>query len=674
MKAAAVAAVVVGVSHAADSEGSPIGKVLQMISDLEAKVIGEGEAAQKVYDEFAEFCEDRSLELSNELKTAKANVEDLGATIEKCTADIETLTAKIDDLASTISKSDEELKKAADIRTGENAEFVKVEKDLEDTIDTIKRASGIIEKEMQKGGSFAQLSGVQNLASALDTLVKASAVRSADAARLTALLQSSSDSDDEDEETAAPAGASYENKSGGILETLDNLQSKAEDELSDARKAEGQAAQNFAMKKQALTSAINFATKDMEAAKKSSAATAEKKSVAEGDLTATKKDQMEDDSALSSLHHDCMSRASDFETEAKGRGEELKALATAKKIIKEATGAAASLLQTSMATEAQLSSIPAVKIVRKLAFAQQSKALAKLAKHMQSAIQYANEHGSSDPFAKVKEMVSSMITKLEDEASADSNQKAFCDKELAEANAKKEAATTELEKLTTKVDQNTAASTKLKSEVAELQKELAEVAKSQEEMNKIRAEEKALYDTTKPDVEKGLDGIKLALKTLRDYYSSGGDNAGAGGGIVSLLEVCESDFSKQLAEIVTAEESAVNEYTAETKENELVKAEKSKDVEYKTKEAASLDKANTEMQTDVGSVQSELDAVNEGLASLEKQCVGKVESYAEKTAKREKEIEGLKDALSSLSAEGAASSLLQSGRRVARIAKHLRGQ
>merc|ERR1719298_173577 len=217
-------------------------------------------------------------------------------------------------------------------------------------------------------------------------------------------------------------------------------------------------------------------------------------------------------------------------------------------------------------------------------------------------------------------MVEGMISKLEQEAEADATQKGFCDKELAEANAKKEEATTELEKLTTKVDQNTAASTKLKEEVKELQRQLAENAKAQSEMDKLRKEQKAIYDKNKDEVTKGLDGIKLALKVLRDYYSSGAGASGAGGGIISLLEVCESDFSKSLAEMVAAEESAVAEYTADTKENELAKVEKDKDVEYKTKEAASLDKANTELSADVGGVQEQLDAVNEGLSSLEKQC------------------------------------------------------
>ena len=48
-----------------------------LLSDkkLEAKIIKEGEGAQKVYDEFAEFCDDRSKDLGFEIKTGKKNKE-----------------------------------------------------------------------------------------------------------------------------------------------------------------------------------------------------------------------------------------------------------------------------------------------------------------------------------------------------------------------------------------------------------------------------------------------------------------------------------------------------------------------------------------------------------------------------------------------------------------------
>merc|ERR1719217_1972777 len=135
---------------------------------------------------------------------------------------------------------------------------------------------------------------------------------------------------------------------------------------------------------------------------------------------------------------------------------------------------------------------------------------------------------------------------------------------MSETKAKKDELNTEIKELSTKIDKMTAQSAKLKEEVAVLTKELAELEASQAEMDKVRADEKAAYDKNKPEMEQGLEGIKLALKVLRDYYAKedkGHEAAsGAGGGIIGMLEVIESDFSKGLAEMISIEEAAVAEY------------------------------------------------------------------------------------------------------------------
>merc|ERR1719183_3341574 len=88
------------------SQANPIEKIIEMISDLQAKVIGEGEDAQKTYDDYAEWCEDRSTQVGFEIKTGKAEINELKATIEAETSPIAALETKIEELSNSI-KTDE---------------------------------------------------------------------------------------------------------------------------------------------------------------------------------------------------------------------------------------------------------------------------------------------------------------------------------------------------------------------------------------------------------------------------------------------------------------------------------------------------------------------------------------------------------------------------------------
>merc|ERR1719450_1582728 len=148
-------------------------------------------------------------------------------------------------------------------------------------------------------------------------------------------------------------------------------------------------------------------------------------------------------------------------------------------------------------------------------------------------------------------------------------------------------------------------------------------------MTKMRNEEKATFIANEAETSKGLEGIKLALATLRDYYAKGADDhgksAGAAGGIVSLLEVCESDFTKSLAEMRATEEAAILDYESQTKQNAVTKMTKEKDLEYKTKESVELDKAASDMSSDRDGVQAELDAVLEYLGKINDRCIAKAE-------------------------------------------------
>merc|ERR1719221_180369 len=101
-------------------------------------------------------------------------------------------------------------------------------------------------------------------------MVQASVFSTADAERLTSLVQSSQRSEDGEEEVApgAPEAAVYKDHSAGIVGTLEDLLDKAQAQLDDAVKKETNSAYNFEMLKASLENEIKLAKKELDDAQK----------------------------------------------------------------------------------------------------------------------------------------------------------------------------------------------------------------------------------------------------------------------------------------------------------------------------------------------------------------------------------------------------------------------
>merc|ERR550537_617133 len=144
--------------------------------------------------------------------------------------------------------------------------------------------------------------------------------------------------------------------------------------------------------------------------------------------------------------------------------------------------------------------------------------------------------------------------------------------------------------------------------------------------------------------------------------------SGAGGSIIDILEVVESDFANNLATEETEEADAVALYEKTTQENKISNTMKSQDVVYKTKEFKSLDKSISELSGDKETTATEQAAVLEYYGNLKGRCIAKPETYEERKARRTAEIEGLKEALNILESETA---FMQHGHRFLHNAQHL---
>jgi len=645
-------------SGAGAARVTPINKVIELLSGLEAEIIKEGEASAKLKAEKDTWCKDTAVNLGFEIKTATDDVAELQAKIDKEAASISALTEKINELAGSIAKDDKDLQATSKVRAEELADFEAEEAELSEIISTLQRAIAVLERELAKapGAALVQVQDVVGVVGALEAMVKASVFSAADATKLTAFVQGARQSDDD---AGAPAAAVYESKAGGIVDVLEDLLDKAQTKLSDARGKETKAQQNFELLKQSLEDSIKYGQKDMEESKTAMAKAGEEKAAAEGELATTSKDLAEDQALLEETNKECSEYQEEYDAEVKSRAEELAAVKKAKEILTESTGGAAdvsyalpqtaSFLQVrSRSAKHDSESQAAVRFVRDMARRSKSPALAQLASHMASAVRLSAA-SNEDPFEKVKGLITELIAKLEKEASEDAEMKAYCDREMAESEEKKAEKSELVAKLTTKIEQMTSKSAALKDSVATLQKELAEIAESQAAMDKLRKEENALFVEQKKALGDGIVGVEGAIKVLKDYYAKE-DKAheakdGASTGIIGMLEVCLSDFTKNLAEITAAEDTAQSEYEVTTQDNKEATVSKTQAVEYETKEAAGLDKAVTENTAERATTQSELDAVLEYLEKLQGMCVAKPETYEMRAERRAAEIAGLKKAL-----------------------------
>merc|ERR1719487_2798658 len=169
------------------------------------------------------------------------------------------------------------------------------------------------------------------------------------------------------DQQGAPDPAAYKGQSGGIIDVMEDMLEKAEAQLAEARKKEMKTQFNYELLKQSLEDQIKNAGKNMDDAKKRMAAAEEEKATAEGDLAVVQKDLAEDIQYLADVHHDCMTKATDFEASMKSRDEELEALATGKKIIVEkvAGNTASSFLQLKSSTKMS-ETATSMQVVKKL--------------------------------------------------------------------------------------------------------------------------------------------------------------------------------------------------------------------------------------------------------------------------------------------------------------------
>jgi len=643
---------------------------VELLDECKAKVQKDLDAEAKAMEEYTTFCDDELKDKGYAIETAGRSIEDLTATVDSSTANIGELTDEIATLGTTIASKSSELAEATKVREAGAADFAAAEKELVKSIDELSRAATVL----KRGMSFVQTTrGRKKLnaaVAALKNIIEAEWVDVGSKRKLKSFLQAAAQAkEDEDDDLSftQPQAkmVAYESSSGGIVKTVEEMQGKAEDTLSDLRKKEMGDAQNFAMLEQGLKDEISHGEDKLSTATKSKAANEEAKETASGKLVETEKSKAADEEYAGTLKTECEAKASEWEARQKSAAEEMGAIEKAKTILVEGVTAFAQVSaktrrwnpddeDESDAVAEKRSKV--VTILKQLSQTHHSFAFAQLA-----------SMATSDPFVKIRGLIEDMIAKLLKEAEEEATQKAFCDAEMGKSKTSKDEKTMTLDKLQSRIDGASSTIAENTESIKTLEAEVAEIDKAQAEATAIRTTEHEDYLVASKDFKDSAEAVAKAIEVLKNFYEGsfiqlsattqmkskqpelGGAKSDIASTIISVLEMSEEDFTTLLAETEATEDEAAKAYEALTKENKMSKVTKETEAKGKASEVKSLTVQLGHSKEDHASVSAELDAVLAYIDKLKPQCEEKAMSYEEKKAKREAEIAGLKEALEILS-------------------------
>merc|ERR1719515_210421 len=531
--------------------------------------------------------------------------------------------------------------------------FTKVESELVETVEELSGAQKPIKKSMAfiqaRGGKISSQDRemLNAVVEGLGQIVQASFVTQSQKDHIAALLQSRADAEEDAE------FGSHTMSVDAIMETLGEMEDKAEDSLTEARKKETEGQSSHALLKQGLENEISNTKKEMSESTQKSAASSQELAQAEKDLAVEKKGLSEDTTYLRELKRDCQTRASEFEVEAKDNQAELTALGKAKAILQKKFAASFVQMGTKVTVKARDDADGADE-----AKARALRSIEQLGRRLHSTALVALAYrAAEDPFGKIRGMIEDMIAKLLQEAAEEATQKAFCDKEIGESSASKDDKQGKLEKVNARLEKAESSMATLTEDSSKLSKEVAENDKAMADATAVRQTEKATFMAVEKDLSESQEACAAAIEVLREYYEGASllqvkagskevaNAEGDGSGILGMLEVAESDFATGLAEARTVEQQSASEYDKMMQDGKMLKTTKEMEIKGKQSEVKSLATTITDLGSDKEGLTGELDAILAYLDKLKPQCETKVPSYEERKAAREQEIEGLKNAL-----------------------------
>jgi cell division septum initiation protein DivIVA len=649
----------IALAAAVHQEVTPVQKVIQLLQGMAEKGKKEKHEEQVQFAAYKQFCDDTTTEKQRAIKEANAKMEQLSAAIQKAEADAATLSKEIAGLDEDISVWEGDKKASTEVREMENADYMATHKDYSESVDALERAVAVLKKQAYDR-TQAELMQVNSLKLVPEHAKKV----------ISAFLSQGDELGADPMSVSAPQANAYEFQSQGVVDMLEKLHDKFEDERTDLEKEESNARHAYEMLIQDLTAQIETATEDREAKAQQKASKLQKAAEDKGELADTTATRDSDQVYLDDLVAECSQKSSDFESRQQLRTDELAAIDKAIEILSSGAVSGAADKHLPALVQKDVSFLQISASARNPTQARVAEFLRQKGSSINSRVLSALAvRVAEDPFVKVKKMIKDLIVRLMEEANEEAEHKGWCDTELSTNEQTRKEKTAAVETLHAEIDELSASIAKLTQEITDLTAEIAEIDAAVAEATELREKEKAENTVTISDAQEAQTAVSQAVTVLKEFYEKAGEATALiqekpeifdepytgmqseNGGVLGMLEVIASDFARLETDTKAAEAEAQNAFDKFSSESAVNRAQNAKDVEHKTTKKINQESALTAKKADLEGTQKELDAALAYYDKLKPSCVDAGVSYEDRVARRKEEIESLQEALRILNGE-----------------------
>lgn len=612
------------------------------------------------HTKFMQFCSGTIETKTNDIDELNAQITEHQAVGEKAAADALSFEESADQEASKAATGKSELKEITATREEEAKAYADVKADLEVAITQTEQAHEVLRNAHDAKhytepaeAALVQISKISN------KLRYLSLMNTQTLSKLTTYLNKAKQ---------APTGdqVAYESGMGGgfgpVLQLLEELKGKFQEELQTATTTEHAAKEEFNKVSATYNKLIQQAEHNVETFKNKAT---EKRAIS-GDEAKQKKEKenlvVQFTDVLETTKKQKAEQERFFEERQMAMAKDLNAFTQALDVIADLQSGA--FLQTSLLqVKSRISNNNDVaeRIAKAKAYLQ--KAGGKLGSKM--LLQVA---AKEDVFAKVKQLISDLITRLTNEAAEEADDKAYCDAELAREGKAKTEKEEKLEKVKTDLAK---CENDIKAAAASIETLNTSIKNSSDELTKA-TEERAETKTSLANQIKELTEMKEGMETAKDALAVALEGAGfiqtakfrrihkqplttgayesKAGGIINMVEMLISNISVEKAKLEGEEATSKREFTELETKLKVNLATSRTNLDHTKAKKSELEQLKGNLGAEQTTAEEMLEAQMRIWEGLQKKCVHAA-SFEERVKQREAEIASLQEALKILQGE-----------------------